>query len=142
MAISKNKKVLVGGCFDLIHAGHIHLLKHAKKVADTLIVAVLSDKYIRSYKGKQRPVFDEKHRLLIIKSMRYVDEAFICNEDPYGLNILRKIDPDAIILRAEGFETKKRIIKKEFTKLKIIKLKRYKSDFVSTTHIINKIKSS
>ncbi len=147
MTISKNKKVLVGGCFDLIHAGHIHLLKHAKRVAGTLVVAVLSDKYIKSYKGKQRPILDEKHRLLLVRSIRYVDNAFICDSDPYSVEVLRRINPDAIILRKEDSKIKKqreikKRIQKEFPKLEIIHLERYKPDSISTTHIINKIKNA
>lgn len=54
--------VLTNGCFDLLHAGHIHLLEQARQLGDILIVAVNSDRSVRALKGPDRPVQDESQR--------------------------------------------------------------------------------
>ena len=56
------KKVLVGGCFDLIHYGHIVFLKEARKQGDYLIVALESDDNVKKYKGENRPVHKQSER--------------------------------------------------------------------------------
>lgn len=63
---NKDDIVLIGGCFDLLHSGHLYLLKMAKQLGGKLVIAVLSDKYIKSYKGDERPVQHEMTRLELI----------------------------------------------------------------------------
>lgn len=70
--------VYVIGVFDLFHRGHLELLKRAKELGDKLIVAINSDDMVTSY--KRTPFFKEQDRLEIIKSIKYVDEAFIINQ--------------------------------------------------------------
>ena len=67
--------VLAGGCFDLIHFGHIHFLKLARKKGDYLVVALESDKNVKRLKGKGRPVHSQKQRKLMLESLRFVDEV-------------------------------------------------------------------
>ncbi len=73
------KNVYVGGCFDVLHQGHVFLLKESKKLGDNLIVAINSDKFIEEYKGRPA-VYSENERLEIIKAIKYVDDAFIMHE--------------------------------------------------------------
>ena len=73
-----NKTVYVIGVFDLLHRGHLELLKNSKKLGDKLIVAVNGDRMVESYKRK--PFFSEEDRLELIKAIRFVDEAFIIQE--------------------------------------------------------------
>ncbi len=51
---------LVGGSFDLLHVGHVHLLEHAKKLGDVLVACVLSDANVASYKGSRRPIIGDE----------------------------------------------------------------------------------
>ncbi len=83
------RNIYVGGCFDVLHQGHIHLLKESRNLGDYLVVAVNSDKFIEQYK-KKPAVYSENERLEIIKAIKYVDEAFIMHrwEDQPG-HILR-----------------------------------------------------
>ena len=54
----KDKKVVfTNGCFDLLHSGHIHLFREAKKKGDVFIVAVNDDSSIKKLKGTSRPIF-------------------------------------------------------------------------------------
>src|SRR3989338_6184443 len=69
------KKILVGGCFDLLHFGHINFLKDAKKYGDYLIVALESDENVRRMKGDNRPIHTQVQRKQMLKALEYVDEV-------------------------------------------------------------------
>lgn len=138
--------VLIGGCFDLLHSGHLYLLRLAKKLGGKLLVAVLSDEYIKSYKDSSRPIQHEATRLEIIQSLRFVDHAILANQDPYTSHFLSKIKPRAIII---GLETGKEMhrqnkakkLKKEIPDLEIFFLEKIEPLNLSTTAIIQKIKN-
>lgn len=67
--------VYVIGVFDLFHTGHVELLRRSKELGDRLIVAINGDAMVSEYKRK--PFMSEIDRLKIVKSCRYVDDAFI-----------------------------------------------------------------
>ena len=75
------KRVLIFGCFDLFHAGHIDLFERAANLG-SLIVAVGDDARVRSLKGEGRPIIPQAERLAVVKACKYVDKAFIFSVDP------------------------------------------------------------
>jgi rfaE bifunctional protein nucleotidyltransferase chain/domain len=85
------KLVTTNGCFDIIHAGHVHYLAEAARLGDILAVGINSDLVVQGLKGPGRPLQNENDRLLIISALRMVDCAFIFREnDPRDfLEILR-----------------------------------------------------
>ncbi len=102
MAETKAKKVMVSGCFDLLHSGHIHFLKKTAKYGD-LYVSIGSNDNIRYLKDRE-PVNSEEERLTIIKAIRYVTEAFISNgmgELDFAEDLTR-IKPDIFIVNEDG----------------------------------------
>ena len=70
--IKKKKKILVGGCFDVFHYGHLLFLRKAKEQGDTLIIALESDDFIRQHK-KREQVHTQKQRAEILASLEFVD---------------------------------------------------------------------
>ena len=68
----KMKIVMTNGCFDILHAGHIHLLKNAKKLGDFMIVAINSDKSV-NFKGKKRPINNLAARIEMLEALSIVD---------------------------------------------------------------------
>jgi FAD synthetase len=96
--------VLVGGCFDILHFGHISFLKDAKKLGDKLIVALESDGNVREMKGPTRPIHNQKQRKVMIESLRFVDEIIelppMWGYQDY-FNLVKKIKPQ-IIAVTEG----------------------------------------
>jgi len=79
----KKKIVYTYGVFDILHYGHILLLKRAKKLGDYLIVGIVSDISVKEKKGKERPIQNQKDRINIMKSIIYVDKVIIQKEfDP------------------------------------------------------------
>jgi cytidyltransferase-like protein len=103
----KSRKVLVSGCFDLLHGGHIAFLKTAAAFGK-LYVSVGRDNNLLNLKCK-KPFFSEKERLYIVNSIRYVDEAFLAS----GTGILdfepdmKKLKPDIFIVNQDGHTTEK-----------------------------------
>ncbi|MGM0568164.1 MAG: D-glycero-beta-D-manno-heptose 1-phosphate adenylyltransferase [Elusimicrobiota bacterium] len=99
--IREGKKVVfTNGCFDILHVGHIHLLKEAKKQGDVLIVGLNSDKSVKKIKGPLRPVIKEKDRAAVLAELRPVDfVVFFNRETPYTL--IKKIKPDVLVKGGE-----------------------------------------
>ncbi len=94
---SKNMKiVMTNGCFDIIHAGHIHLLENAKKLGDFMIVAINSDKSVKLLKGKRRPVNKLSARIEVLKSLSCVDLIVVFNELT-PLKTIKMISPDVLV---------------------------------------------
>jgi cytidyltransferase-like protein len=108
-----NKKVLVSGCYDLLHGGHIAFFKTASSFGD-LYVSIGRDENLLKLKGK-KPVFSEQERLYIVRSIRYVHDAFLAS----GTGMLdfepdlERIKPDMLIVNHDGHTPdKERLCKK------------------------------
>ena len=84
------------GCFDILHEGHIFSLSQAAKEADYLIVGVNSDASTKRLKGDERPINNEKSRVLILASLIIVDAAVIFEEDT-PLELIKAILPNVIV---------------------------------------------
>jgi FAD synthetase len=97
-----NKKiVLVGGCFDILHYGHISFLKEAKKLGDYLMVALESDENVKRRKGPSRPIHSQEQRKEILESLRIVDEVLALptmSSDIEYQNLVQKIKPSVIAI--------------------------------------------
>lgn len=65
--------VLAGGCFDVLHLGHIKFLEAAKKQGDALFVFVESDEKVRKIKKENRPINNQNDRAQVLSSIRFVD---------------------------------------------------------------------
>lgn len=71
---NQNKKiVLAGGCFDILHVGHIEFLRNAKKEGDVLLVFLESDESIKKIKGPERPINSQADRAKVLASLEIVD---------------------------------------------------------------------
>jgi rfaE bifunctional protein nucleotidyltransferase chain/domain len=88
--------VFTNGCFDLLHRGHVHLLREAKALGDLLIVAVNSDTSVKAIKGTARPILPEGDRIELIAAMEMVDYVVLFEEpDPY--NIIAALRPKVLV---------------------------------------------
>lgn len=74
------KLVLAGGCFDILHAGHIKFLTAAKKRGDILFILLESDKNVEKFKGKNRPINSQDERAMVLSCLRSVDYVIILEE--------------------------------------------------------------
>ena len=110
----KNKKVMVSGCFDLLHGGHIAFFKTAATFGD-LYVSIGKDENLFQLKGKM-PYFSQEERLYIVSSVKYVTEAFLAS----GTGMLdfepdiKRIKPDIFIVNNDGHSIdKEKLCRKE-----------------------------
>ena len=102
------KKVFVSGCYDLLHSGHVEFFRQAAEYGD-LYVGIGSDKTIEDYKH-HKTVYSEQERLFMVKSIRYVKEAYI-NRGSGILDFLPTLDivhPDILVVNSDGGSEAKR----------------------------------
>lgn len=108
--MEKRKKVFVSGCYDLLHSGHVEFFRQAAQYGD-LYVGIGSDRTILHYKN-HKTVYSEQERLFMVRSIRYVKEAFI-NQGDGILDFLPTLDiihPDILVVNSDGgSEAKRRV---------------------------------
>jgi len=90
------KIVFTNGCYDLIHIGHVRCFKEGKTLGDTLIVALNSDRSVRTLKGPPRPIVPQAERAEIIAALECVDFVTIFDQDD-PLEIISAIRPDILV---------------------------------------------
>ncbi len=88
-------KVFTNGCFDVLHLGHIELLKYCASLGE-VTVGLNSDQSVRRLKGPTRPLNSEQARKEILKSLRYVSEVIVFDEDT-PRELIRRLKPDLIV---------------------------------------------
>jgi D-beta-D-heptose 7-phosphate kinase/D-beta-D-heptose 1-phosphate adenosyltransferase len=81
--------VATGGCFDLLHAGHVAMLEAARALGDCLIVLVNSDESVRRLKGPGRPLVPEDDRVALLRGLSAVDAVAVFEEDTPELALAR-----------------------------------------------------
>lgn len=90
------KTIFTNGVFDILHEGHLALLKYAKSLGHRLVVAINSDYSVKKNKGNNRPINNVNIRKRQLEMLPWVDEVIIFTEKT-PLNIIRKIKPDIIV---------------------------------------------
>jgi rfaE bifunctional protein nucleotidyltransferase chain/domain len=84
--------VATGGCFDLLHAGHVSTLMAARQLGDCLIVCINSDRSVRRLKGAGRPVVAEGERAALLRALGCVDAVVVFDEETPEA-VLRELQP-------------------------------------------------
>ena len=93
---SGEKIVFTNGCFDIIHSGHIYLLREAKNLGDRLLIGLNSNQSVQNLKGPVRPFNPEDTRATVLESLSMVDGVTIFQEDtPYEL--VKEIIPHVLV---------------------------------------------
>lgn len=140
--IKAKRKVLVGGCFDLLHFGHLRFLKKSKEQGDFLIVLLESDEFIKEIK-KREPIHNQNQRAEILASLSFVDLVillpFLKKDNDY-FNLIKKIKPSIIAITKGDIriENKRKQAEKIGAKLLIVTnlIKNF-----SVTNILNILKN-
>jgi D-beta-D-heptose 7-phosphate kinase/D-beta-D-heptose 1-phosphate adenosyltransferase len=100
---AKNRKktiVFTNGCFDILHRGHVELLREARGFGDLLVVGMNSDASVRRLKGRGRPLVGEKDRAFVLGALEAVDRVVIFDEDT-PLETIRALEPDVLVKGSE-----------------------------------------
>src|ERR1035437_9899852 len=97
--------ILTGGCFDILHLGHIKFLEAAKKTGNILFVFVESDENVKRIKGDQRPIHNQDERAQVLEALRFIDYVvkipFLKENADYDKLILR-LAPSIIAVTKES----------------------------------------
>lgn len=88
------------GCFDLLHPGHIALIRQAKAACDRLVVGLNADASVQRLKGPTRPVQSETARATVLASLEAVDAVVLFNEDT-PLQLITALKPDVLVKGAD-----------------------------------------
>ncbi|MSO21041.1 MAG: D-glycero-beta-D-manno-heptose 1-phosphate adenylyltransferase [Acidobacteria bacterium] len=133
------RMVFTNGCFDLLHPGHIYLLREAKKLGEVLIVGMNSDASVKRLKGESRPIVPEQDRAEAIGGLESVDHVVLFAEDD-PLELLNAIRPDVLIKGDDYKESEvvgADLLKSYGGVVRLIPLRRG----ISTTRLVEKIRS-
>jgi len=121
----RNRIVLAGGCFDILHIGHVRFLSEAKKMGNYLVVLLENDEKVKKLKGKNRPIFTQEIRAEMLSALNCVDLVVVLpmmeNDSDY-MNLVTKIKPDIIAVTENdpNIDKKKGQAKKIGGELKVI----------------------
>ena len=131
--------VLTNGVFDILHKGHIELLKFAKSQGDKLIVAIDSDERVRELKGKDRPINNEEDRRRVLETNRYVDSVVIFSSAEELRSLYNTLYPHVLVKGSEwtADEVRERDFIPENIQVKVYPL----VGEYSTTNTMQKIRS-
>lgn len=88
--------VFTNGCFDILHAGHVHVLSKAADFGDVLIVGLNSDNSVKKLKGASRPLQGANSRARVLASLFYVHAVVLFEEDT-PLELIKIISPDVLV---------------------------------------------
>lgn len=90
------KVVFTNGCFDLLHSGHVHLFREAKRLGDILIVAVNDDDSVSRIKGPKRPIFPLNERMEILEAIQFIDYLISFSQET-PKKIISFLLPDVLV---------------------------------------------
>jgi rfaE bifunctional protein nucleotidyltransferase chain/domain len=94
------KVVFTNGCFDILHAGHVDLLRRARAQGDALVVAINTDASVARMKGPNRPIIPENERAELLAGLEMVDFVCFFDEDT-PLETVLEIRPDVLVKGAD-----------------------------------------
>ncbi len=130
----KKKIVVVGGCFDILHIGHIYFLQRAKSLGDLVIVLLEDDKTIMGSKGVSRPIYIQKDRAKVLSELRSVDIVLLLgkmeNDTSYD-TLVKKIKPAIIAATFGDPYLHHKIRQAKLTGAQVIQIKKIKDSSTS-----------
>lgn len=143
LKLEGKKVVFTNGCFDILHCGHIHLFREAKKRGDIFIVAVNDDASVKKIKGASRPIFPLEERLEVLEAIEEINYlTFFSEETPQ--EIVTLLLPD-VLVKGGDWKPEEVVGKKEVEgaggEVKIIPYLRGKSSSDIIDRIIHSAKS-
>ena len=135
---SGKKAVFTNGCFDILHPGHTRYLCASRELGDHLIVAVNSDRSVRTIKGEERPIQNEQARAEMLAALSCVDTVIVFDEDD-PKRVIQYLMPDILVKGGDWAEDE--IIGSDVVKAAGGEVKRipFVAGF-STTDLIEKIR--
>lgn len=91
------KKIAVNGTFDILHRGHLDMLKFARSLGDELLVVIDTDRRVRELKGESRPINTQYDRKYMLESLKFVDAVEFFDSKDELKCVLEAYQPDIIV---------------------------------------------
>jgi D-beta-D-heptose 7-phosphate kinase/D-beta-D-heptose 1-phosphate adenosyltransferase len=95
------KIIWVNGCFDVLHRGHIEMLKYAKSLGDILIVGIDADWRVKEAKGSERPFNNEEDRKFMLESIKFVDKVMVFETDSELRGMIHHFKPELMVVGSD-----------------------------------------
>jgi len=103
---AKGKRIVfTNGCFDLLHPGHMRYLDAARQLGDFLVVAVNTDRSVKTVKGANRPIQSQDERTELLAALSFVDAVVLFDEDN-PLKVIQHLVPDVLVKGGDWAEDK------------------------------------
>lgn len=135
LRVDNQRIASTNGTFDIVHSGHLLLLKAAKEQGDVLVVGLNSDASVKSYKSEKRPIVPQAERAAMMQAIRYVDHVMIFDEPDSG-RFVKELQPDVHVKDSTyGYDLLEAPIVEAYGG----KIHLVEKDGNSTTNIIEKI---
>jgi len=132
-------RVMATGVFDILHTGHLHYLREARRLGDELYVVVATDATVR--RRKHEPITPERMRVELVDALKPVDHAILGKEGDM-FDIVMQVKPDIIALghdqQFSELELEHRL-KQRGIDAKVVRLAKFEDDLNGTRKIIQKI---
>ena len=132
--------VFTNGCFDLLHAGHVHFLQGCRAKGDFLVVGLNTDVSIQGLKGPDRPVLTLEERATVLAGLEAVDLVVPFDEVDIPVSLILQVHPD-VLCKGEDYATKLVVGRAEVEayggRVELVEL----LPGMSTTHVIARIES-
>lgn len=94
--LKSNTIVFTNGCFDLLHLGHLEVIRKSKSFGDKLIIGLNTDASVKRLKGEKRPIQNEHTRAAVLAALTLVDYVILFDEDT-PLQLITDIQPDVLV---------------------------------------------
>ncbi|MGH7845550.1 MAG: D-glycero-beta-D-manno-heptose 1-phosphate adenylyltransferase [Candidatus Binatia bacterium] len=137
---SGKKIVFTNGCFDLLHRGHLHLLREARRMGDLLVVAINTDHSVRQLKGSRRPILSLEERAEFLAALEMVDYV-TSFDDADPCRLIQDLQPDVLV--KGGDWSRDQVVGRELVEAKggRVQVIPYLEGY-STTKILERIRGS
>lgn len=126
-------KIFVNGTFDILHRGHLEMLRYAGSLGDELLVCIDSDSRVKELKGEDRPINNQEDRKFMLDSLKYVTRCWIFSDEEELEKIIEIYQPD-IMVKGSDYQGKK-IVGEQYCK----EIRFYEHTGHSTTRLIQRI---
>jgi len=97
------KIIWVNGCFDVLHRGHIEMLRYAKSLGDYLVVGIDTDKRVKTAKGRSRPFNNLQDRICILDAIKFVDRVVSFDSDEELRYWVKTFKPQAMVVGSDWY---------------------------------------
>ena len=134
------KTVLTHGVFDVLHIGHIRLLRQAHQLGDALVVSLLADKWVKLYKRFDRPIHSLEERIEQMRAIRYVDEIVVVDGAGHEAvqEMIEMVKPDVYVkgLASKGTFREEDWVRSQGIQMMFVDMTKVGDTEISSTRIL------